>query len=167
MDELILYAAVALVLVVAVLVSLVVSQRERMKRFDAKLGMSGVGLTVELHDLVKQEVARISLASLGRLARVDRELIDFWEQGQFLTSEDSTRRLGLIQSEVAELEKKFRAAPAEDKYHLALQLRELYWKWLDFGRLHFASSVGYQQIRQQVMAGLDNIEQVGFAGDEG
>jgi len=126
-----------------------------------------VGLTVELHELVKKEVARVSLASLGRLARVDRELIDFWERTRFLTSEDSARRLGLIQSEVFELERKFRAAPAEDKYHLAFQLREFYWKWLEFGRQHFASSESYQQIRQQVMAGLAEIEQIGASGDGG
>lgn len=167
MDDLILYAAIALALFVVVLVGVVVSQRERMKRFEAKLGMSGVSLTVELHELVKKEVARVSLASLSRLARVDRELIDFWERAQFLTSEDSAHRLGLIQSEVTELEKKFRVAPVEDKYHLALQLRELYWKWLEFGRQHFASSDSYQQIRQQVIAGLAEIEQIGVADDAG
>lgn len=167
MDDLILYAAVALVVFVAMLVAVAVSQRDRMKRFDAKVGLGGVGLTVELHELVKKEVARVSMASLSRLARVDRELIDFWERARFLTSEDSARRLGLIQSEVAELEEKFRAAPAEDKYHLAFQLRELYWKWIEFGRQHFASSEGYQQIRQRVMAGLVEIEQIGAPGDAG
>lgn len=168
MDDLILYAAVALAMFVAVLMGAVVSQRTRMRRFEAKVGLGGVGLTVELHDLVKKEVARVSLASLGRLARVDRELIDFWERApRSLTSEDSARRLGLIQSEVAELERKFRAAPAEDRYHLALQLRELYWKWLNFGRQHFASSEGYQKIRQQVVAGLAEIERIGGSGDPG
>ena len=164
MDDLILYAGVALALFVTVLVGVAVSQRKRLKRFEAKLGMGGVGLTVELHELVRKEVARVSLASLGRLARVDRELIDFWERGRLLTSEDSARRLGLIQNEVAEVEKKFRAVPAEDKYHLALQLRELYWKWLEFGRQHFASSESYQRIRQQVMTGLAEIEQIGAGG---
>lgn len=161
MNDLISYAAMGLMAFVIVLLGIVVNQRSRMKRFEAKVGLSGVGLTVELHELVKKEVARVSLASLGRLARVDRELINFWERGKLLSAEDSARRLELIKDQVAEVQKIFRSAPIEDKYQLALQLRDLYWKFLEYGRRNYASGEGYQRIRRQVLEGLKEIEQIG------
>ena len=161
MDDLLLYGGIVLAMFVAVLVAVVVSQRERMKRFEAKLGVGGIGLTVELSELVKKEVARVSLASLGRIAKVDRELIDFWEKERDLSAEDSTKRLELIANEVADLEARLKDAAPEDKYHLAVQLRELYWKHLQFGRQHWASSSGYQAIRARTIDGLKRIEDMG------
>jgi len=43
MDDLIFYGSIALAVFVAVLLAVVVSQRERMKRFEAKVGVGGVG----------------------------------------------------------------------------------------------------------------------------
>jgi len=160
LEDLLLYGGIVLAIFVGILVAVVVSQRERMKRFEAKLGVGGIGLTVELSDLVKKEVARVSLASLGRIAKVDRELIDVWEKERYLSAEDSTKRLELIASEVANLETRLREAPPEDKYHLAVQLRELYWKHLQFGRQHWASSSGYQVIRARTIEGLKHIEEM-------
>lgn len=161
MDDLLLYGGIALAVFVGVLIVVVVSQRARLKRFEARLGVGGIGLTVELTDLVKREVARVSLASLGRITKVDRELIDFWEKERHLTSEDSIRRLELIAQEVSSLESRLETAPLEDKYHLAVQLRELYWKHLQFGRRHWASSSGYQAIRARTIEGLKRIESMG------
>lgn len=162
MKEVVYCAALLLFLVIA---GVFISERSRMKKMAATLGLNGISFSVELHELVKKEVARVSLASLGRLARVDRELIDFWERGRLLSPEDSARRIGLIESQVTEVEKKLRSAPIEDRYQLALQLRDLYWKWLEYGRQHFASSEGYQTIRGKVIAGLKEIEQIGEAGN--
>jgi hypothetical protein len=164
LDDLLVYGGIVLAVFVGVLVAVVVSQRARMKRFEAKLGVSGIGLTVELSDLVKKEVARVSLASLGRIARVDRELIDFWEKERTLSAEDSSKRLDLIAREVLGLEARLNDAPPEDAYHLAVQLRELYWKHLQFGRLHWGSSSGYQVIRAGTIKGLERIEKMA-AGD--
>lgn len=111
--------------------------------------------------MVRREVARIALASLGRLARMDRELIRFWEGEQLLSSAQSSERLTLVEREVAELEALLRAAPSEDRYHIAVQLRELYWKLLHHARQHWASSEGYQTIRARVIAGLQRIESMG------
>lgn len=161
MDDVILFGGVVLAVIVAILTVVVVSQRERLKRFEAKLGVGGIGLTVELHELVKKEVARVSLASMSRMARIDRRLIEFWEREKFLSPEDGANRLSLFEAEMTDLETKLAAASAEDQYQLASQLRELYWEYLRHARAYWASSPGYQAIRARVMEGLAKIEALG------
>lgn len=153
------YIAEAVILVLLAIV--VITQRGRLKRFEAKLGLDSVGFSVELHEMVKREVARVSLASLGRLAKVDRQLIEFWEKGKLLTSDDSAKRMDLFATEVTELEARLESAPLEDRYQLAAQLRELYWEYLRHAREHWASSPEYQAIRVRVVRGLERIETMG------
>lgn len=151
--------------VLAVLAIVVITQRQRIASIEADFGLDGVGLSVKLHEMVKREVARVSLASLGRLARIDRELIEYWEKEKFLQPEDGAKRLALLDTEVTEIERKLSSAEPEDRVHLATQLRELYWKYLQHARAYWASSEGYQTIRRRVIEGLNRIEEMGQNSD--
>ena len=158
MDSVVAIGGVVLAVVVLVLIGVVINQRDRLKRFEAKFGVSGIGLTIELSDLVKREVARVSLASVARMAQIDQKLIDFWERGRLLTSEHGAERLSLLQDEIAMLETELANAVNEDKFQIAMQLRELYTKLLSHAREYWASSSKYIQTRDRVVAGLKRIE---------
>jgi len=164
MDSAVLIGAIVLAVVVLVLVGIVITQRERLRRFEAKFGVGGIGLTIELSELVKREVARVSLASIARMAQIDRKLIDFWERGRFLTPEQGAERLSLIQDEIATLKAELTNAANEDTFQIAMQLRELYSKLLTYAREYWASSNKYVKTRDAVVAGLKRLE--GLSGKD-
>ena len=153
--------AVALLIVAGVVLILaiaVTTQARRFKRFETKASLTGIGVSVELHELVKREVGKASMSSLGRLAKIDRELIDIWEKKALLQREDGEKRLSLLETAISEIERKLEGSAPEDIYPLASQLRGLYWQLLQSARDHYASSAPYQAIRSRVMTGLAKIE---------
>jgi hypothetical protein len=137
-----------------------ISQRKRIKRVETKLGIDGIEFTFELSELVKKEVTRVSLASLNRIAKMDRELIDFWENEKNLSSGESAKRLKMAKAEISNLEEKLEKAVAEDKFHIANQLREMYLKHLQFSRQHFGAGGEYSAIRAYTIEGLKRIEEL-------
>lgn len=165
MEEAIYFSVLVLLIVVIVLTIVVATQARRFKRFEARVSMGGMGVSVDLYEAAKREVARASIASLSRLARIDRQLIEFWERERFLKPEDSERRFSLFQAEISDLEQKLAVALDEDKYQLASQLRTLYLECLRYARMHWASSPPYQAIRARVMEGLERIEGLGNGYD--
>lgn len=92
------------------------------------------------------------------MARVDQRLIDSWERERHLMPDDGAERLSLIEGEITILELELAQARQEDKFQVAIVLRELYWKYLTHARQHWASSPGYQTVRARVMDGLKRIE---------
>jgi hypothetical protein len=156
-----LYLIVAGSFIIAVLSFLLFTQRKRIASVETKFTLNGVNFSVKLHELVKLEVARVSLASIGRLAHIDRELIEYWEREKYLQPEDGAKRLALFETEITKVENMFSTAEPEDRVHLATQLRELYWKYLQYARAYWASSQGYHEIRQRVIEGLIRLEEVG------
>ncbi len=165
MDDLLVIGGGVLAVIVIILTVAALSQRERWKRFEARFGVGGIGFAVELHEEVKREVARVSLASMSRMARIDRQLIEFWEREKLLSPEDGAKRLSLFEAEVTDLETKLAAAFVEDQYQLSSQLRGLYWEYLRHARAYWASSPGYHAIRARVMQGLTRIEALGEKHD--
>jgi len=159
MDETIVVAGIVLAVIVGALTVAVVTQRERLKRLDAKFGLDGVGLSIELHEMIKSEVARISLAALGRMARLDAQLVTLWEKGR-VSSEEASDRISLFESEITELEQKLESEPPQDKYWIAMRLRELYWDYLRCCRELYASSGRYNVARGKVMGGLAKMEAI-------
>jgi hypothetical protein len=164
-DDAIAIGGIVLAVVVLALIGIVINQRDRLKRFEAKFGVGGIGLTVELSDLVKREVARISLASVARMAHMDQRLIEFWERERFLTPEEGAARISLLEDEIMRLERDLANAASEDKFQLAMQLREFYSRLLTHAREHWASSANFVQIRERVVAGLKGIERLASQRD--
>jgi hypothetical protein len=157
-DTLSLALAVIAALAVVILLIIVATQARRIKRVETKVSLTGIGVSVELHELVKREVGKAAISSLGRLARIDRELIEIWEKKSQPQREDGEKQLSLLETAISEIERKLETAAAEDIYALASQLRELYWQLLQSARNHYASSAPYQATRARVMTGLTKIE---------
>jgi hypothetical protein len=105
--------------VVVILAIAVATQARRFKRFETKASLTGVGVSVELHELVKREVGKASMSSLGQLVRIDRELIEIWEKKAQPQREDGEKQLSLLATAISEIERKLEAAASEDMYALA------------------------------------------------
>ena len=75
-----------------------------------------------------------------------------------LSPEQGAERISLLQDEIATLEAELAKAANEDKFKIAMQLRELYPKLLIHAREYWASSSKYLQTRDRVVAGLRRIE---------
>lgn len=125
---------------------------------SGEIDKKSLRLYKEVREIVKSEMTRVSLQSLGRMAQIDRKLIDFWERERFLSPEEGGERLALFEKELDDLETKLLTAPIEDRYQIASLLRELYREYLRYAREYWASSQGYQLIRNRVMEGLTRIE---------
>jgi hypothetical protein len=109
----------------------------------------------------KNEVGPLALDSLGRVARLEQRLLDFAEREKFIEGKESAERLALIDSELTNLENLLTSAGSGDKHLLAGLLRELYPKYLQYARSHWASAPPYQSIRERVTEGLKRIEAIG------
>ena len=165
MDDIAIYGCIALLTAFVILSFVVVLRNSaRLKRVEAKAGPASVSL--DFYAEVKKEVARVSAITQADMARLDIQMIDFWESESLRQPEKGAARLELLRIEILRLESLFDQSSDDDRYRIASQLRELYREHLRHAREYWASGDGYQQVRQQVVAGLMKIERLSVAANE-
>lgn len=159
MDDIAIFVGIALLASCLILAFIVVlRQQTRLKRVEAKAGPASVSF--DFHEAVKKEVARVSAITQADMARLDRQMIEFWEAEPLRQPENGAARLELLRTEILRIESLFDHASDDDKYRIASQLRELYREYLRHAREHWASSEHYQRIKRQIVAGLEKIERL-------
>ena len=122
----------------------------------SSIEVPGVG-KVELRGEVQRAVEAASTGALERIGRLDTQLVDYWERGINVSSEQSADHLSQIQAAVRELEAAFERSRGGERLAVGLALRDAYWKLLAQARQHYASSEPYQTIRSSVMKGFSNL----------
>ena len=165
MDDVVVIGCVAIIAIFATLgVVVVFNKRDRIKRVEAKAGPASVSF--DFYEAVKKEVARVSAVTQADMAKLDRQMIDFWESESFRDPERGVMRLEILEEEISRIESLFDHSSDDDKYRSASQLRELYREYLRHARDYWASSANYQTVKQRVVAGLLKIEQSSRAASE-
>ncbi|MDH4394721.1 MAG: hypothetical protein QE278_03490 [Limnobacter sp.] len=117
--------------------------------------MQALGIKVET------TIEKISYEAEGELAALDIELIPIWEAESLKRPEDSTRKLQVLKECVERLERQVLESAEGSKSASVSALRRVYVQYLEHARQHYASSAPYQDIRTQVIKGLEAIR-----GDE-
>lgn len=97
------------------------------------------------------------MGALKRIGRFDSQLVDYWERGINVSSQQSTEHLSHIQSAVDDLEAEFERSRGSERLAVGLALRDAYWKLLAQARQHYASSDPYQKTRSRVIQGFSRL----------
>lgn len=162
MDDIAIFGGALFVVSSVILVFIVVlNQRTRLKRVEAKVGFASVSFDFDA--AIKKEVARVSAITQADMAKLDRQMIEFWEAESLRQPENGAARLELLRTEILRIEGQYDHASDDDQYRIASQLRELYREYLRHARDHWASSENYQRIRQHIVGGLEKIERLSRA----
>lgn len=115
------------------------------------------------HPLVKN-ISGGLIEIISSQAKTDIELVDLlWEKSAYQKPGDWRRRLSILKVAITELEARLGKAPPAELFVVASQLRERYKQYLECGRDAYASSPPYQEIKKQVIAGLQRIERLSEA----
>lgn len=123
-----------------------------------KVTIGGVTLEPEVRELIQREVGRTQREALRLLVARDVQMIPLWErEHSSVASEFSAEKLALLERHVAELEQLWVASASEERAHVGLALRDVYWRWLAAARHHWASSGAYQSVKGRVEKGLTKL----------
>lgn len=132
-----------------------------------------VSSTVNVQNLVHEEVRRSQMEAVGMLAELDRGILEAWEwEGSSVphTRRDlAVRKLQLLNERFDEVRDRLRTAAPADGAQYAWVLRDLYWELLRATR-KFAGSAGteYAKTRGRVVEAMDELARLGRSerGDE-
>jgi hypothetical protein len=123
-----------------------------------KVTVGGVTLEPEVRELIQREVGKTQMEALRLLVARDVQMIPLWEREHSgVPSDFSAEKLALLERHTVELERLWVASAREERAHVGLALREVYWQWLAAARHHWASSAAYQAVRGRVEKGLTTL----------
>jgi hypothetical protein len=106
---------------------------------------------------VETAIENISYEAEAALTALDIELIPIWEAESLKRPEDGERKLQVLRECVERLERQVAKSSGSSKVASISALRRVYIQYLEHARRHYASSIPYQEIRKQVLKGLEAI----------
>lgn len=145
------------IIALVIVCSILIAQRQRISRLSVRPSLSDPEISVELYELVREEVSKFNELKLKELVKLDLVSIPLWEKNVHLQSHEAISWQEEIRQRVESLEEKLNTVEESEKIEVALALRELYWVWLKRARKNYASSQKYKLVRNHIIQRLQEL----------